>query len=81
MENLRYRLGIKECFAVKGEGKGGGLALFWTEEVTVDLLSFSDNHIDVHISGGPYDNMWRGTFVYGEPKAADHIGCGLSYGK
>jgi hypothetical protein len=62
---------MKDCFQVKGDGKGGGLALYWTDDITVDLLSFSDHHIDVHISGGPYDHMWRATFVYGEPKACD----------
>jgi hypothetical protein len=71
VQNLRYRIGMKECFHVQGDGKGGGLALYWTEEVIVDLLSFSKRHIDVHVSGGPYDHMWRGTFVYGEPKASD----------
>jgi hypothetical protein len=59
------------CFHVKGVGKGGGLALYWQEGITVDLLSFSRRHIDVHVSGGPYDCMWRGTFVYGEPKPQD----------
>jgi hypothetical protein len=71
VENLKFRLGMKGCFQAKGEGKGGGIALYWTEEVLVDLLSFSNCHIDAHISGGPYDHMWRGTFVYGEPKSSD----------
>jgi hypothetical protein len=71
VENLRFRIGMKQCLHVKGDGKGGGLALYWTEDVTVDLLSFSNYHIDVHISGGPYDHMWRGTFIYGEPKPTD----------
>jgi hypothetical protein len=61
---------MKGCFQAKGEGKGGGIALYWTEEVSVDLPSFSNCHIDAHISGGPYDHMWRGTFVYGEPKSS-----------
>jgi hypothetical protein len=59
------------CFQVSGDGKGGGIALYWQEGITVDLLSFSKRHIDVHISGGPYEHMWRCTFVYGEPKASD----------
>ena len=28
VENLRFRIGMKECFHVKGDGKGGGLALY-----------------------------------------------------
>jgi hypothetical protein len=59
---------MKGCFAVKGDGSGGGLALFHSEDVVVDLLSFSHRHIDVHIQGGPFGARWRGAFVYGEPK-------------
>jgi hypothetical protein len=59
------------CYTVKGDGKGGGLVLYWQEGITVDLLSFSKRHIDVHISGGPYDGMWRCTIVYEEPKMSD----------
>ncbi|XP_071681466.1 uncharacterized protein [Lolium perenne] len=71
VENLRYRIGMKHCYQVSGDGKGGGIALYWTEDVIADLLSFSKRHIDVHISGGPYNHMWRATFVYGEPKPVD----------
>jgi hypothetical protein len=28
VENLRFRIGMKQCFQVKGDGKGGGLALY-----------------------------------------------------
>jgi hypothetical protein len=34
---------------VNGEGKGGGVALFWEEGVDVNLLSFNKHHIDVLI--------------------------------
>jgi hypothetical protein len=70
VENLRFRIGTKECFQVKEKGKGGGL--YWTKDITVDLLSFSNHHIDMHIRGGPFEQTWRGTFIYGEPKAYDH---------
>jgi hypothetical protein len=62
---------MKNCFHVKGEGSGGGIALFFQEGLVVELLSFSDRYIDTHISGGPFEHMWRGTFVYGEPKPQD----------
>ena len=71
VRNLRYRLGMKGCFAVKGDGKGGGLALFHHEDVEVNLLSYSKRHIDVHIQGGPFGARWRGTFVYGDPMPSE----------
>ncbi|XP_071674251.1 uncharacterized protein [Lolium perenne] len=71
VKNLRFRIGMKNCFQVKGEGSGGGLALYYQDDITVELLSFSIRHIDVHISGGPFGLKWRGTFVYGEPRACD----------
>jgi hypothetical protein len=45
VKNLRFRLGMKECCHVPGVGKGGGIALYWTEEVTVDILSFRQMYI------------------------------------
>jgi endonuclease/exonuclease/phosphatase family metal-dependent hydrolase len=53
-------------------GKGGGLVLFWSEEVNVSLISFSLHHIDVRITE-KNGNMWRCTCVYGEPKAQDRV--------
>jgi hypothetical protein len=72
MMNLRFRLGMEGCYHVKGDGKGGGLAIYWQEGIIIDLLSFSNRHIDVHVSGGRYTSRWRATFVSGEPKPTDH---------
>ena len=45
---------------------GGGLALFWSQEVTVSILAQSHNYLDslVTFKG----NSFHMTFVYGEPK-------------
>jgi hypothetical protein len=51
-------------------GKGGGLALFWNEEVKVNLISFGNHHTDVKILE-PNGLIWRYTFIYGEPRAQD----------
>ena len=71
VKNLRFRIGMQNCFHVKGKGSGGGIALYSVDGIKVEILSFSKRHIDAHISGGPYDVKWRGTFVYGEPRACD----------
>jgi hypothetical protein len=41
VKNLRFRLGMSGCYTVKGDGKGGGLVLYWQEGITVDLLSLA----------------------------------------
>jgi hypothetical protein len=58
VRNLHFRLGMKGCITVKGVGTGGGLALFFTEDVEVDLLSYSPRHIDIHVHGGPFGVRW-----------------------
>lgn len=62
---------MRNCYVVDGEGKGGGLALYWDESVEIEILSYSQHHIDTLIRG--FDDLpsWRGTFVYGEPKTQD----------
>nr|TKW09857.1 hypothetical protein SEVIR_6G128700v2 [Setaria viridis] len=47
VRNLRWRLELQNCLTIKGEGKGGGVALFWDEGLTVDLQSMGEHHIDV----------------------------------
>jgi hypothetical protein len=71
VSNLIYRLGFNKCFVVYGEGKGGGLALFWDESIKVEIFSYGLHHIDTLIWDGVHHAAWRGTFVYGEPHTQD----------
>jgi hypothetical protein len=48
------------------EGKGGGLALFVSSDLKVDLINFGPHHIDVIVQN-QIGMKWRTTFVYGEP--------------
>jgi hypothetical protein len=41
---------------VKGDGKGGGLALFYADDISVEMLSFRKRHIDVHVNGGLFNH-------------------------
>jgi hypothetical protein len=53
------------------EGKGGGIALFVSDSVRLDLLSFGPHHIDTTVTN--LDGIRaRYTFVYGEPRPHDH---------
>jgi hypothetical protein len=64
-------LGFNNCLVVDGEGKGGGLALFWSDEIKLDILSYGLHHIDTIVWDDSHHAGWRGTFVYGEPRTQD----------
>ncbi|KAL7139511.1 hypothetical protein ABFS83_09G057100 [Erythranthe nasuta] len=53
---------------VEKVGQSGGLALFWQKEAEVDLISYSNNHIDAEVSGGNHNSKWRVTGFYGFPE-------------
>jgi hypothetical protein len=67
---LRWILGLKCCLAVDSKGKSGGLALFWDENIQVDLLSIDERYIDVSIKEDPNGEAWR-AIIYGEPRVED----------
>jgi hypothetical protein len=62
---------LNNCFIVDGEGKGGGLALYWHDELKIDILSYTMHHIDTLIWDGEHHVGWWGTFVYGEPQTQE----------
>lgn len=39
------------CLVVNSVGRKGGLALLWSSEVQLEVISFSKNHIDSIIKG------------------------------
>lgn len=69
VENLKDRLGYHGAFGVASIGKAGGLCVYWREEISFTLLSYSQNHIcgDVLKAG----MKWRFVGVYGWPKEED----------
>jgi hypothetical protein len=58
-------------FVVDGEGKAGGLDLYWDEPIKINILTYRLHHIDSLIWDGEHHATWRGTFVYGDPRAQD----------
>jgi exonuclease III len=71
VKNLKWRLGLRHCIMQPGLGKGAGIALFYDESVEIKKIAAGARYIDVLIRLSPNGFQWRGTFVYGEPKAHD----------
>ena len=42
-------LPLKNRFAVKKPGMGGGLAMLWKENISLDVFKFSDNQISAWV--------------------------------
>ncbi|KAK3189708.1 hypothetical protein Dsin_029269 [Dipteronia sinensis] len=68
MEVLRTKLAFIGTLVVNAVGRSGGLCLFWTDRVRIDLLSFSQFHIDVQVKSH-VSKIWRLTRFYGNLEA------------
>ncbi|KAL9440243.1 hypothetical protein AB3S75_018993 [Citrus x aurantiifolia] len=68
MEVKMRILKFENCFVVDRCGLGGGLALLWTSDVSLEVKSYSKHHIDsvIHNENG---SSWRCTGVYGHPES------------
>ena len=73
VHKVRMRLGLKHCLLHDGKGKGACIALYWDDSVEIKKLAIGPRYINVLIRGNPKEQWWRGTFVYGEPKAHERI--------
>ncbi|XP_059451054.1 uncharacterized protein LOC132181841 [Corylus avellana] len=68
MEQIRCTLGYNGLFVVDSIGRSGGLALFWSEEINVEIQNFSQYHINGVIRDQPNHVPWKFTGFYGHPE-------------
>jgi exonuclease III len=64
VESLKGTLGFDNYFAVSSDGRSGGLGIFWNNEIKLQLLPYSQYHVDAIITEGSND-PWRVTCVRG----------------
>lgn len=64
LDIIRCKLGFKHGFVVDRVGIGGGLALWWKEEVDIHIRSYSKFHIDAWIGNQISSRI---TLFYGSP--------------
>ena len=62
--NLCTELGYDQHWITPKSNRLGCLALFWKNQLMVEVVSSSPNHIDAVI-GGSLENKWRLTGIYG----------------
>lgn len=64
LDHIRSRMGFKNGFDVDCTGTSGGLALWWKEEIDLQILNYSKYHIDALINGSVNAQI---TLFYGSP--------------
>ncbi|KAL9433059.1 hypothetical protein AB3S75_027969 [Citrus x aurantiifolia] len=67
MNKKAEALNFQQCFTVSSNGKGSVLAMMWSENVTIDIKSYSKHHIDA-VAQSKVGSYWRCTSIYGQPK-------------
>ncbi|XP_075669913.1 uncharacterized protein LOC142639649 [Castanea sativa] len=70
MDKVKEEFNMKQSWVVPSNGRSGGLALLWKDEIKIELLTYSLNHIDVLVSGGSSLGGWHLTGFYGNPEIA-----------
>jgi hypothetical protein len=58
---------IVDCY-ISHCNRGGGLAMFWTKDVNLNIVGYNENMIDCNVDCGNTDNSWRATGIYGYSK-------------
>ncbi|KAL9665382.1 hypothetical protein QQ045_020801 [Rhodiola kirilowii] len=66
-EALRVKLGFHNCFCVPAKGRSSGLALFWRNDMEVNICNYSHFHIDFLVR---VNTVFCVNLFYGSPRVA-----------
>ena len=67
MDKKKVSVGFINGLVVPSYGRSGGLALLWRKDISVDVQSYLDRHIDAMVIEGS-GFKWRITGFYGNPE-------------
>jgi exonuclease III len=69
---------IVNC-CISTSNRSGGLAMFWTNDVNLNIIAYNDRYIDCYVDGDNANIGWRATGLYGfschqqKPQTCDMI--------
>jgi exonuclease III len=69
---LRCKWNFSGKFVVPSRGQSGGLALFWSRDLSVSISSYSQHHIDAVLEFQSAE-AWRFTGFYGAPNVGSKL--------
>jgi hypothetical protein len=58
---------------ISSRNRSGGLAMFWTNNVNLNIVGYNNNMIDCYIECDIDRNKWRATGIYGFPNKENKI--------
>ena len=70
VEKVHDQCNFRFSWVVSSVGKSGGLALFWKEGMSVEVLDSDRTHIDMVVRGGVSSEWRHYTGFYGAPDTA-----------
>lgn len=70
MEKIKGKMGAKCCFAVSSIGRREGLAILWYEGVELEIVNFSNCHINTKFKDDTTRNEWFLIGFYGIPETS-----------
>jgi hypothetical protein len=65
VESLASSVGFDNAYAINSVGRSGGIGLFWNKSIKLEVLGYSDYHVDVAVRE-PGVEPWRMSVFYGE---------------
>jgi hypothetical protein len=68
---IKTKLGFDAAFAVDRIGRSGSLALLWKNTITCNVISYSQNFINVEVGSDRWSH-WRFTGFYGSPQGVSY---------
>ena len=61
MDRIKFKLGFSNGLCVLSRGQSGGLALLWSSDTKLEIMSYSNHHIDAIITEADDGIVWRFT--------------------
>ena len=73
MEKVKDKCNMKHGLIVPSEGKCEGQALLWKEEITMEVQTYFQTHVDTLADGGAGIGWWHLTRFYGNSDTAKRL--------
>jgi len=73
MVKVRDKCNFKNGLTVPCRGNSGGLAMYWKEEIRLDIQMYSQTHIDALVDRGAEVGWWHLTRFYKELDTAKRL--------